>query len=267
MPLSLDEKKRAKDFFTGLQKNYSLILEKIDGKAKIQEKSWSRAGGGGGSMHTLRGELVEKAGVNVSEVFGDNFPLIESSYAGKPFYATGLSTICHMMNPFAPIAHMNVRLLEAGDDFWFGGGADLTPMQEFPEDTQAFHKSLEKACARISSSAYSQYKKNCDEYFYIPHRKSSRGVGGIFFDHLKGDFSDIFPFVQEVALAFVETYPKILERRKNINFTAEDKEKQLYWRARYAEFNLAYDKGTKFGFMTGGNTEAILVSMPPVVKW
>jgi coproporphyrinogen III oxidase len=167
----------------------------------------------------------------------------------------------------APIAHMNVRCLEVGDTFWVGGGADLTPFKIFDEDTKAFHHALEVACQGESHGNYEKYKAWCDEYFFIPHRKSARGVGGIFFDYLKGDFDELTAFLGKVTDAYCTVYPEILKRRKDMPFTPEDKEGQLYWRGRYAEFNLAWDRGTRFGLMTGGNTEAIFVSLPPVVKW
>ncbi len=255
-------------FIEDVQVRLTTAFERVDGKAKFEFKNWQRTEGGGGRMAVIRGEVVEKAGANVSTVSGSNYPAIDGENSGKPFEAMGVSTITHMFNPYAPIGHMNVRLIKVGDeDFWFGGGADMTPCFSFPEDNKEFHDALRRACDLRGPAAYGEYSKWCDEYFYIIHRKSVRGVGGIFFDYLKGSFEEIFPFVKAVANAYVEVFPKILERRKSIKFSPEEKEQQLFWRGRYAEFNLAYDRGTRFGFMTGGNIEAILVSMPPVVKW
>lgn len=265
MILSESQQKSARNVMNSIQRDLSQALENIDGKAKFDFKDWTRPEGGGGRIGVVRGEVVEKAGVNVSEVFGEKYPAIEGEYAGKPFYAVGVSTITHMYNPNAPIGHMNIRVLSVGDTFWVGGGADLTPFEVFPEDTADFHGALRRACR--SEDEYKKFSAWCDEYFYIPHRKSVRGVGGIFFDYLKGDFNEQLKFIEGVARAYTETFPKILARRKDLPFTAEKKDAQLYWRGRYAEFNLAYDRGTRFGFMSGGNTEAILVSLPPIVKW
>lgn len=223
---------------------------------------------GGGTMGVIRGAVVEKAGVNVSKVMGDEYPAIEGEYKGKPFSANGVSTITHMHNPYAPIGHMNVRLLEVGTDFWVGGGADMTPFKQFDDDTREFHMALENACVQtVGRAEYERFKAWCDEYFYIPHRKSIRGVGGVFFDYIKGDFAKLFDLTSLVADAYATVFPKILARRAATPYHADDKEGQLYWRGRYAEFNLVYDRGTKFGLMTGGNTDAIFVSLPPVVKW
>ena len=218
-------------------------------------------------MAVLRGTCVEKAGVNISEVFGDNYPALEDKLKGLPFYATGLSSISHMQNPYAPIGHMNIRMITVGDEFWFGGGADLTPMHEFAEDTELFHQRLELACEEFQKGSYKKFKKACDEYFYIKHRNSVRGVGGVFFDHLKGDFEQLFSFIKSIAFAYIEVYPQIIKKRSALNFSELEKEQQLYWRGRYAEFNLVYDRGTRFGLLTGGNPEAIFVSLPPTVKW
>lgn len=261
------------EFSRSFQAALAQAICDVDGSAEVQWKPWQRAEGGGGLIGLIRGQVVEKAGVNFSEVMGDHYPAIDPKAmpeaANKPFYATGVSTITHMMNPYAPIGHMNVRLISAGDDFWFGGGGDLTPMHAYPEDTELFHAALKKACLHLRSNprAYEEFSRACDEYFYIPHRKSIRGVGGIFFDYLRGDFAELLTFVQEVAMAYKNAYCSIIDRRKSEPFQDADKEAQLYWRGRYAEFNLAYDRGTRFGLMTGGNPDAIFVSLPPVVKW
>jgi coproporphyrinogen III oxidase len=273
MPLSDQQRERAVAHFKSVQKQLGEAFAAIDGQAAFEYKSWDRpvnpsgVPGGGGTMGVIRGQVVEKAGANVSVVRGDEYPAIEGEHKGKPFFAAGISTICHMFNPHAPIAHMNVRLLEVGDTFWVGGGADLTPFKVYDDDTRDFHAAMESACKGQGPDAYAKYKQWCAEYFYIPHRQSERGVGGIFFDYLKGDFARLIDFLTAVTDAYIKVYPEILRRRRDMPFTAEDKEGQLYWRGRYAEFNLAWDRGTKFGLMTGGNIEAIFVSLPPVVKW
>ncbi|MCX6116695.1 MAG: oxygen-dependent coproporphyrinogen oxidase [Proteobacteria bacterium] len=266
--LTQQQKDQFVDFLFSVQKRLLKAFEDCDGSAKAERKTWQRPEDqGGGTMGVLRGSIVEKAGCNVSAVSGKEYPAIEGEYKGKPFWAAGVSTITHMFNPNAPIAHMNVRCLEVGDTFWMGGGADLTPFKIFDDDTKDFHKALEAACSIWGDDSYERYKKWCDEYFFIPHRQSPRGVGGIFFDYLKGDFTKLKSFLERVTDAYIDVYPKILERRKAMPFNDEEKEGQLYWRGRYAEFNLAWDRGTRFGLMTGGNTEAIFVSLPPVVKW
>lgn len=266
--LTQEQKNRFVTFLTSVQDRLLAAFEAIEGKGASVRKSWDRGPGlGGGTMGVFRGEIVEKAGCNVSAVSGPEYPAIEGEYKGKPFWAGGVSTITHMYNPYAPIAHMNVRCLEVGDTFWVGGGADLTPFKVFDEDTREFHQALAQACEMRGPDCYEKYKAWCDEYFFIPHRQSPRGVGGIFFDYLKGDFDELVEFLKRVTDAYIESYPKILERRKGAVFNDEEKDGQLYWRGRYAEFNLAWDRGTRFGLMTGGNTEAIFVSLPPVVKW
>lgn len=266
--LTEGQKSRFTDLLSSVQAKLLTAFEDVDQAAKAQKTSWDRGAGlGGGTMGVIRGKVVEKAGCNVSAVSGPEYPAIEGEHKGKPFWAAGVSTITHMYNPMAPIAHMNVRCLEVGDTFWVGGGADLTPFKEFSEDTRDFHAALEDACQGERHGTYAKYKAWCDEYFYIPHRKSVRGVGGIFFDYIKGDFDELVNFLEKVTSAYCMVYPEILHRRKNLSFSDADKEAQLYWRGRYAEFNLAWDRGTRFGLMTGGNTEAIFVSLPPVVKW
>ena len=268
--LSKLNKDAVNHYLLDLQSRLLKTFEEIDGTAHFEKKSWPRPEGGGGTMAVLRGDSVEKAGVNFSEVYGEKYPAMEGEHAGKPFFATGVSTIGHMKNPFAPIGHMNVRLLEVGDTFWFGGGADLTPCNPFDEDTQAFHQALKAACDKHSNGGlvdYQKFTKWCDEYFYIPHRQSVRGVGGIFFDFLKGDFEPLFAFIKAVGDAYATIYPALLRKRKAMPYTETDREKLLYWRGRYAEYNLVYDRGTKFGLMTNGNVEAIFVSLPPLVKW
>lgn len=269
MILTEQQKTEAMALYRDIQKQLWQTFERIDGKAKIEASSWERepAGkGGGGTMGVLRGEVIEKAGANFSEVYG-TYPAIEHEHSGKPFFASGVSTITHMFNPYAPIGHMNVRIIDVGDTFWIGGGGDLTPFMKFDEDTALFHERMKAACAIIGTDAYDKYAKWCDEYFYIKHRKSVRGVGGIFFDYLTVDFDTAMAFQKQVGEGYTEAYGAIIERRKTAPFTEEEKDGQLYWRGRYAEYNLVYDRGTKFGLQTDGHIEAIFVSLPPVVKW
>lgn len=249
------------------------------GRTKAKWRSWDRPGGGGGTMGVVRGEVIEKGACNVSEVYGqyphidENGPSTSSKpdRTGRPFFATGLSTIVHMYNPHAPIAHMNIRLFEVENEgFWFGGGADLTPFIAYDDDTEEFHHTFRQLCQDLhpdGDEAYKKYQKWCDEYFYIHHRQEVRGVGGIFFDHLRGDFEPLFAFVRGVCMEYIKVLDKILTRRCTHHFTEEQKEGQLHWRSRYVEFNLIYDRGTAFGLKSGGDLEAILVSLPPLVKW
>lgn len=265
--LTNEQKHLALALFTSVQNELLAKFEQIDGTATPVKSEWKRAAGGGGTMGVIRGAVVEKAGANVSEVFGPHFPAIDSIHAGKPFWAAGVSSITHMMNPNAPTGHMNVRCIQVGDKFWVGGGGDLTPFQVFEQDTQDFHRAMKEACDTFAPDAYVRYSQEAKEYFYIKHRKSERGVGGIFFDYLEGDFGTLLEFLRSVASAYVSSFTAILERRKAQTYTEEEKDRQLYWRGRYAEFNLVYDRGTKFGLLSDGNIDAILVSMPPVVKW
>lgn len=267
MKLSLPQRQQAISLFSSLQDELLQMFERVDGQVRAERKPWEKGELGGGTIGVMRGRVVEKAGANVSAVSGASYPAIEGEHAGKPFFAAGVSTITHMYNPHAPIAHMNVRVLDVGDRFWVGGGADLTPFIRYDEDTQAFHQAMREACSDRPAGEYERYRAWCDEYFFIKHRGETRGVGGIFFDYVSGDFSELLPFLGKVARAYVRAYGLILEKRKNAPFTEQEKDGQLYWRGRYAEFNLAYDRGTRFGLMTGGNTEAIFVSLPPVVKW
>lgn len=251
-----------------LQDRLTVLLEEVDGKGQAVSKRWQKTdGGGGGESRVIRGDVVEKAGINCSQVWGARYPRLDRDESDKPYYATGLSTICHMTNPHAPIGHMNIRLLEVGDKFWFGGGADLTPCIIYQEDRRDFHDHLRQVCDDHEVGDYQKFSQWCDEYFFIKHRNSPRGVGGIFFDYLEGDFEKLLSFVKEVASAYCDIYPKILRRRQHLMFSDAEREQLLYWRGRYVEFNLVYDRGTHFGLKTGGNIEAILVSLPPTVKW
>jgi coproporphyrinogen III oxidase len=248
-----------------------LVLETLEGESTFAVTPWTRPEGGGGVMSVLRGRDIEKSAVNMSLVVGDKYPSIESEYAGKPFTACGVSLICHAYNPHAPIAHMNVRILTVGQGAqavtWIGGGGDLTPMIHYAEDTEAFHNALRQACEQHPLGDYPRFKAWCDEYFYIPHRGQTRGVGGIFFDYLRIDDPADTQFLNLVGSVFAGVYGSILAKRLDEPFSEAEKEEQLFWRGRYAEFNLVYDRGTRFGLQSGGHLDAIFGSLPPVVKW
>ncbi|WP_375250679.1 oxygen-dependent coproporphyrinogen oxidase [Sphingomonas sp.] len=226
--------------------------------------------GGGGVRGVMKGRVFEKVGVNVSTVggtFEGEFGKTIHGAADDPrFFATGISLVAHMANPHVPAVHMNMRFLRTTKQ-WFGGGADLNPPLPVAEDTEAFHDALRRACDAHDATYYPRFRKWADEYFFIPHRNVHRGVGGIFYDHLEGDFDAGFAFTQDVGRAFLDIYPRIVRRRMEEPFTAGDIATQRAWRGRYAEFNLVYDRGTLFGLKTGGNIDAILMSLPPLATW
>jgi coproporphyrinogen III oxidase len=266
----------AVNYYHDLQERIIAAFEEIDGGGKFERNDWTREPGhrlkGGGRMRVMRGKVFEKVGVNVSHVWGTaseqgTAQMPGAKESGGRFAACGISLVTHMHNPFVPTVHMNIRCM-ATSKMWLGGGADLTPTFPFDEDTADFHHILKVACDAYRADAYEEYKKWCDEYFYLPHRREPRGVGGIFFDDLSsGDMAADFAFQRNVGEAFLDIYPKIVRRRMDMPYTDADKDKQLYKRGRYVEFNLVYDRGTKFGFATDANPEAYLMSMPPVVKW
>lgn len=276
---SLESLQDKQDTMVALVNRYRDLIcaefEKIESEmgsdAKFTRKSWDREGGGGGVMSLMKGKIFEKVGVNVSTVWGKFSEKFAKEIPGcdgdTSFWATGVSLVAHMHNPKVPAVHMNTRMITT-KNLWFGGGADLTPTFEYKEDTELFHQALKDACDEHDASYYPKFKEECDRYFFIPHRNEARGVGGIFFDyHNTGNWEADFEFVHSVLKSFLYAFPAIVRKRMAEQFTAEEKEAQLYKRGRYAEFNLAYDRGTKFGFMTGGNTEAILMSLPPECKW
>lgn len=249
---------------------------------RFERNAWTRKAknddpdsgpGGGGVMSVLRGNVFEKVGVNVSTVYGEFSDSFRGQVPGTKddptFWASGISLVAHMCNPHVPAVHMNTRHIVTSKA-WFGGGADLTPM--FPEnhhdDGVRFHSALKAACDKANPDYYKRYKEWCDEYFFLPHRNEPRGLGGIFFDGLdSGEWKADFAFVRDVGEAFLEIYAHIVRSQMHRKWTDEERERQLIRRGRYVEFNLLHDRGTKFGLMTGGNTEAILMSMPPEVKW
>jgi coproporphyrinogen III oxidase len=266
---------QSESYFRTLQQDIINRFQALEPAAQFTVTPWEKEPGamlqGGGIMALVRGSVFEKMGVNFSCVHGQ-FPqkfrpeipgAIESD---GQFWASGVSLVCHPANPHVPAVHMNVRRIETSKG-WFGGGADLTPSHPYAEDTAHFHTTLQNACNGYSSSAYADYRDWCEKYFFLPHRNESRGVGGIFYDYLEDRPAETFIFTQSVAQAFLQAYLPLVEKRMNQPFSAEDKAIQNIKRSRYAEFNLLYDRGTRFGFQSGGNPEAILMSMPPTASW
>ncbi|MBM3995393.1 MAG: oxygen-dependent coproporphyrinogen oxidase [Planctomycetes bacterium] len=258
-------------YFRSLQDRICAGLVQADGQAQFREDTWTRPGGGGGRSRVMvDGGVFEKAGVNFSEVFGQMSPEFAKSLPGEglDFSATGVSLVLHPRNPKIPTVHANFRFLVKGDRAWFGGGADLTPYYPYREDVIHFHKTWKAVCTRHPAPVdYAKFKKWCDEYFYLSHRQEPRGVGGIFFDYLEGDVDAVFRFVRDCGDAFLDAYVPIVQRRKNESYTEAERQFQEFRRGRYVEFNLIYDRGTVFGLKTGGRTESILMSLPPVVRW
>ncbi len=279
MPPLDPEQSAARAWFETLRDRICAAFEAIEREAgsdaSFTYSPWDRhdpsgAPGGGGVRGAMKGQVFEKVGVNVSTVggtFEGEFAKSVHGAADDPgFFATGISLVAHMANPHVPAVHMNTRFLVTTKR-WFGGGADLNPPLPRDEDTAAFHSALQAACDRHDPAYYPRYKQWADEYFYIPHRQVHRGVGGIFYDHLEGDFAANLAFTQDVGRAFLDIYPAIVRRRMTEPFTAEDVARRDAWRGRYAEFNLVYDRGTLFGLKTGGNIDAILMSLPPIARW
>jgi coproporphyrinogen III oxidase len=255
-------------------------LDKAAGR--FERKAWERSDGlsggasakpgGGGEMSIMRGRVFEKVGVNISTVHGHFSEAFRKEIPGATknegaFWASGISLVAHMQSPLVPAVHMNTRMIVTSR-LWFGGGMDLTPMMPVAKDTEDFHAALKACCDRHSPDCYKEYKEWCDRYFYLPHREEQRGIGGIFYDRLNsGDWAADFAFTQNVGKTFLDIYPALVRRHMNESWTDEQREWQLVKRGRYAEFNLLYDRGTRFGLETGGNTEAILMSLPPEAKW
>lgn len=284
--LTAERKDRAAAWFEELRDRVCATFESIEDDltgqfadrpaGRFERESWKRdatAGveAGGGTMSIMRGRVFEKVGVNISTVYGTFSPEFAKSIPGAAedarFWAAGISVVAHMQSPRVPAVHMNTRHIVTSKT-WFGGGSDLTPMVPNDDDTATFHAALRAACDRHNPSYYKEFKARCDEYFFLRHRGEPRGVGGIFYDNLHtGDWDADFAFTRDVGLAFLEVYSKVVRRHMNGPWTKEERDHQLVRRGRYVEFNLLHDRGTQFGLKTGGNVEAILMSMPPEVRW
>ncbi|MGL6316749.1 oxygen-dependent coproporphyrinogen oxidase [Vibrio sp. WXL103] len=280
--MSVIDKHAVKNYLLGLQDEICQQLEQVDGGARFVEDAWSREqddklGGGGRSRVMKAGDVFEQGGVNFSHVTGAKMPASATAHrpelAGRRFEAMGVSSVMHPNNPFVPTSHANVRFFIAEKDgeapiWWFGGGFDLTPFYPFEADCIEWHQTASDLCAPFGEEVYSEHKAWCDKYFYLPHRNETRGVGGLFFDDLnQWGFERCFDYIKAVGDGYCRAYLPIVERRKNTPFTELQREFQLYRRGRYVEFNLVYDRGTLFGLQSGGRTESILMSMPPLARW
>lgn len=285
------QKEKAAAWFRALRDDICQCFEKLEDElaessspvGRFVRTPWQREGGGGGEMSVMKGRVFEKVGVNVSTVHGEFSETMRKEIPGADvdprFWASGISLVAHMCSPLVPAVHMNTRMIvvggaspaeDPGSNYkqWFGGGADLTPMYPVGEDTRDFHGVFKATCDKFDPEYYQKFKKWCDEYFFLKHRNEPRGVGGIFYDYVNtGDWEKDFVFTQEVGKTFAYIYPELVRRHMHKAWTQEQREWQLTKRGRYVEFNLLYDRGTRFGLMTGGNTEAILMSLPPEVSW
>ena len=266
------------EFLKKLQDQICQALEQADGGGVFIEDNWKREAGGGGRTRVMtNGTIIEQGGVNFSVVSGDKLPPSATAHrpelAGREFQAMGVSLVIHPHNPYIPTSHANVRFFIAQKEghqpiWWFGGGFDLTPSYPFHEDVVHWHKVAKKACDEFGEDRYQKYKHWCDEYFYLKHRDETRGVGGLFFDDLNElGFDDSFSLMRSIGDAYLDAYVPIVEARRNLPFSERERNFQLYRRGRYVEFNLVYDRGTLFGLQTGGRTESILMSMPPLARW
>ena len=267
-----------KGYLLGLQDRICAELAEEDGSATFREDSWDREQGGGGRSRVLEnGAVIEKGGVNFSHVFGNQLPpsatAARPELAGRSFQAMGVSLVIHPKNPYVPTSHANVRFFVAekeGEDpvWWFGGGFDLTPFYGFEDDVVHWHQTAKEACDPFGDDIYPEFKSWCDDYFYIKHRDEPRGVGGLFFDDLnRFDFDTSFALMRSVGDAYIQAYRPLVARRKDHDYGDRERQFQLYRRGRYVEFNLVYDRGTIFGLQSGGRTESILMSLPPLVRW
>jgi len=277
------QKETAKNWFEDLRTEICEAFESIENDyrgsnedreaGKFERKSWFREDDpekGGGTMSVMKGRVFEKVGVNVSTVYGEFSAEFAAQIPGADkdprFWASGISLVAHMHSPLVPAVHLNTRHIVTTRS-WFGGGADLNTAYPNESDTSDFHASFKAACDKHGADYYEKFKKWCDEYFYVPHRNCARGEGGIFYDQLGTDWDNDFAFTQDVGRAFINIYPALVRRHMNEEWTDFEREELLYYRGLYAEFNLVYDRGTSFGLKTGGNVEAILMSLPPEAKW
>lgn len=276
--MSQPDKHAVKAYLMALQDQICEDLSVVDGAETFREDSWTRAEGGGGRSRVLtNGAVFEKGGVNFSHVMGEQMPASATAHrpelAGRSFEAMGVSLVMHPQNPYAPTSHANVRFFIAEKPgeapvWWFGGGYDLTPYYGFEDDCRHWHRVAQQACQSFGDDVYPRYKKWCDEYFYLKHRDEPRGIGGLFFDDLnEWGFAQSFAFMQAVGDSYTKAYAPIIARRKDLPYGERERDFQLYRRGRYVEFNLVYDRGTLFGLQTGGRTESILMSLPPLVRW
>jgi len=267
-----------RSYLLDLQDRICAALESEDERGRFIEDAWERTEGGGGRSRVLAdGAVFEQAGVNFSHVFGTKLPPSATAHrpelAGRSFQAMGVSLVIHPRNPYVPTSHMNVRFFiaekkDADAVWWFGGGFDLTPFYPYEEDCVHWHQAAKRACDPFGADYYGRFKKWCDEYFYLKHRDETRGVGGLFFDDFnEGGFAHSFGFMKSVGDRYLPAYMPIVQRRKHTNYGERERDFQLYRRGRYVEFNLVYDRGTLFGLQSGGRTESILMSLPPLVKW
>ncbi|MEX2474531.1 oxygen-dependent coproporphyrinogen oxidase [Marinobacter sp.] len=267
-----------KQYLLALQESIADRLAAVDGKAGFVTDTWDRPEGGGGVSRVItEGAVFEKGGVNFSHVMGDTMPPSATAHrphlAGAPWQAMGVSLVMHPHNPMVPTSHANVRFFiatpkDAEPVYWFGGGYDLTPYYGFEDDCVHWHRTARAACQPYGNDVYPRFKHWCDDYFYLKHRDEPRGIGGLFFDdHNTGDFARDFGLMQAVGSSYIEAYEPIVQRRKDLPYTEQQREFQLYRRGRYVEFNLVYDRGTLFGLQSGGRTESILMSLPPLVRW
>ena len=261
---------KAERWFQELRNQMIGAIQKVD-SSRFKEKSWQRPGGGGGLMSILKGDIFEKVGVNISTVHGVFSEDIRKSMPGTDkdgkFWASGISVVAHMKNPKIAAAHFNTRYITTNESQWFGGGCDLTPAIPENLETENFHEVLKRTCDQHNSDFYSKFKKECDEYFYLQHRKESRGIGGIFFDYMHDNFEKDFSFVRDIGQCFINFVIENVTRKKDLKYNENDLHLLMKKRSRYVEFNLLYDRGTLFGLKTNGNIDAILMSMPPNAIW